>query len=343
MSVTTEDIGEEAGGDGLSLGHLTESLQKAISWKLSDPGISISELMPLEGGSSRLTFSFMANSESGMDSKLVLRMDPPGVTRPGSLVTEANLMLAALDAGAPVPRVIMTSDDESILGAPFVIMEFVEGISNPRSILRDPALEKLRPNLAGMLGQALGKIHSIPLEAAPGLVQIDLVTQLRNQLDLLGEQRPVLELAMRVLEQTKPKTMGTTVVHGDFRNGNFIVANDGVRAIIDWELSHIGDPLEDLGWLCVRTWRFNGPGPVGGFGAYNQLIFAYEHASGRVFDRVLLRWWELACTLRWAVMSLMQAQAFLQGTHRSLDKALLGRRVCEVEWDILALLNSIKK
>ncbi|NNN22726.1 MAG: phosphotransferase family protein [Acidimicrobiales bacterium] len=297
----------------------------------------------LLGGSSRITWICLATGGDGVGTRLVLRMDPPGVSRPGSLVQEGQLMTLATNSGAPVPNIIMSSDDPGLLGAPFLLMEFVDGYSHPRAILREKALEKLRPQLAGMCGQALAKIHSIPVEEVPWLATVDVLSQVRTQLDQLGEPHPVFELAVRQLEATKPQSLGTTVVHGDFRNGNLIVGAEGIRGVIDWELSHIGDPMEDLGWLCVRSWRFGGPGPVGGFGTYNQLIFSYEHASGRVLDRQLLRWWELLCSVRWGVMTMMQAQAFRQGTHRSLDTALIGRLVCEVEWDVLALLSTGRK
>jgi aminoglycoside phosphotransferase (APT) family kinase protein len=128
------------------------------------------------------------------------------------------------------------------------------------------------------------------------------------------------------------------VVHGDFRNGNLIVGRDGIRAVLDWELAHLGDPMEDLGWLCVKSWRFGQPLPVGGFGAYAQLLDAYERASGRPVDRVALRWWETLGTLKWGIMCIMQAATHTSGAVRSVELAAIGRRVCEQEWDLLALV-----
>ncbi len=354
MSMVTEDTAGTDDSQGVqeapldagapsSTGDLAEGLQRVLSWNRQDPGLKIQGLTRLLGGSSRITWTFTATGQNNTEQKMVLRMDPPGISRPGSLVLEGELMNAAKNSGAPVPTIYLSSDDPGLLGAPFVLMEFIDGESHPRSILRDKKLEKLRPQLAGMCGQALAKIHAIPPESVPGLATIDVLGQIRTQLEQLGEPHPVFELGLRYLESSRPAPLGLTVVHGDFRNGNLIVGEEGIRGVIDWELSHIGDPMEDLGWLCVRSWRFGGPGPVGGFGSYNQLIFSYEHASGRVLDRNLLRWWELLSTVRWGVMTMMQAQAFSQGTHRSLDTALIGRRVCEVEWDTLALLSSLRK
>jgi aminoglycoside phosphotransferase (APT) family kinase protein len=130
-----------------------------------------------------------------------------------------------------------------------------------------------------------------------------------------------------------------TLVHGDFRNGNLIVGADGLRAVLDWELAHIGDPLEDLGWLCVKSWRFGSPHRVGGFGDVDQLLDAYAQASGRRIDPQALSWWEVMGTLRWGIICILQAANHLSGAVRSVELAAIGRRVCEVENDLLLLLD----
>ena len=129
------------------------------------------------------------------------------------------------------------------------------------------------------------------------------------------------------------------MVHGDFRNGNLIVGPEGIRAVLDWELAHRGDPLEDLGWLCVKAWRFGSPLPVGGFGTVEQL-------RGRLRRRrrqepstgVRLHWWQVLGTLRWGIICIVQALTHTTGLVRSVELAAIGRRVCEVEWDLLELL-----
>jgi aminoglycoside phosphotransferase (APT) family kinase protein len=128
------------------------------------------------------------------------------------------------------------------------------------------------------------------------------------------------------------------VVHGDFRNGNLIIGPEGIRAVLDWELAHLGDPLEDLGWLCVKAWRFGSPLPVGGFGTIDQLIAAYEGAGGRPVDAGALHWWQVLGTLRWGIICIVQALTHTSGALRSVELAAIGRRVCEVEWDLLELL-----
>ena len=129
------------------------------------------------------------------------------------------------------------------------------------------------------------------------------------------------------------------LLHGDFRLGNLIVGPDGLRAVLDWELTHAGNPAEDLGWLCVKAWRFGGGPPVAGLGSREELLAAYRAAGGADISLEELRWWEILGTLRWGVICLTQAWAHLSGAHRSVELAAIGRRVCEQEWDLLLLLD----
>ncbi len=128
------------------------------------------------------------------------------------------------------------------------------------------------------------------------------------------------------------------MVHGDLRLGNLLVGPDGLRAVLDWELAHLGDPMEDLGWFCVRAWRFGSPLPAGGVATREELAAAYEAAGGEPVDLEALRWWETLGTLKWGVICIMQAWSHLSGATRSMELATIGRRVCENEWDVLGLL-----
>ncbi|HEU5160224.1 MAG TPA: phosphotransferase family protein [Streptosporangiaceae bacterium] len=290
------------------------------------------------GGASRATWSFDVRTASGATHGLVVRLAGAGGA-PGlgaSLAREAALMRAAAAAGVPVPAVIAVG--EPAPGTEFVVMERVEGETIPRRVLRSPALSAARSGLAAQCGRILAAIHRMPPGAVPGLTAADPVATWRGVLDTLDEPHPALEFALRRLSGTRPPAGGTVVVHGDFRNGNLIVGPDGVRAVLDWELAHLGDPLEDLGWLCAKAWRFGAPLPVGGFGGYDDLIAAYERAGGAAVDRAALGWWELFSAFKWAVMCALQARRHLTGGERSVELAALGRRVAESEWDLLRMV-----
>jgi aminoglycoside phosphotransferase (APT) family kinase protein len=302
------------------------------------PGVQVRGLSRAQGGASRVTCAFEAVTGEGEAHPLILRLATRGAMAGAPLTQEAALMRAAGAAGVPSPEVIAADGADGPLGAEFVVMERVEGESIPRRILRDPGLAGTRGRLAGQCGEILAAVHRIPAEAVPGLEQAEPLLFWQQVLDGIGEPHPALEFGLRWLELNRPPRTATTVVHGDFRNGNFIIGEDGIRAVLDWELAHLGDPLEDLGWLCVKAWRFGAEAPVGGFGTYDQLVQAYEKAGGVKVDRDALHWWEMFGVTRWGIICVMQARRHLSGGERSVELAALGRRVAENEWDLLQML-----
>jgi len=305
---------------------------------LHEERVEIDGLCRLSGGASRETWSFDAVTAAGERRPLILRRDPPGPRHVG-MALEARALAAAARGGVPVPELWASSEDPGVLGSPFIIVSRIEGETIPRRILRDESLAETRPKLAGQCGAILARLHTIDPDEVDGLESQDQVTQYREVLDLLGEPHPAFELGFRWLERNRPPAGPPAIVHGDFRNGNLIIGAEGVRAVLDWELVHRGDPMEDLGWLCVKAWRFGQALPVGGFGTYEQLIAGYEEAGGAPVDRAALHWWEVLGSLKWGVMCIMQASRHLSGAVRSVELAAIGRRVCENEWDLLAMLR----
>lgn len=293
-------------------------------------GGRVEGLRRLSGGASRETWSFDLHLDGGSVDELILRRDPPGAPKAG-MAKEAALLGAAHTVGVPVPEVI-DADDSSI------VMRRIEGETIPRRILRDQEYASARPLLAKQCGEILARLHTLPSDVVSGLEQSDQVQQWRTMLDSLGQPHPAFELAFRWLEGNRPPERPPRLVHGDFRNGNLMVGPEGIRAVLDWELAHAGDPMEDLGWLCVKAWRFGVSPPVGGFGSYDDLCDAYEAAGGGAVDREALRWWEVLGTLKWGIMCILQANTHISGMIRSVELAAIGRRVCENEWDLLEVL-----
>ncbi|MGH9019029.1 MAG: phosphotransferase family protein [Acidimicrobiales bacterium] len=319
-------------------GDLSALLAAAVAPVYGD-GVVVDGLSRSPGGASRETWIFTATPPGGHARRLVLRRDPTGAP-PSGLRMEGDLLVGASRAGVPVPDVVVVGDDDAALGPGSLIMGFVEGETIPRRILRDETLAGARAGLAAGCGRVLAAIHRMPAVEVPGLAAGDALEQLRAIVDRLGQPHPAFELAFRWLGDHRPPRTAQGVVHGDFRNGNLIVGPDGIRAVLDWELAHLGDPLEDLGWLCVKAWRFGADLPVGGFGTVEALVEAYEEAAGTVVDRTALHWWEVLGTLRWGVICIVQTLTHLSGAVRSVELAAIGRRVCEVEWDLLELLSA---
>ncbi len=302
-------------------------------------GGEVADLRRLSGGASRQTWSFDLVANGGR-RPLILQLERPGGVRTGAgMVLEAALLRAAAAAGAPVAAVVGSGADDGF-GAPWLVVGRVAGETIPRKLLRDSQFAAARERLPAQCGRALAAIHSIPIEAVPGLGDPDQLAQFRSILSAMGEPRPALELGLRQLEATRPERQRRTIVHGDFRTGNLVVGPDGLRTVLDWELAHVGDPVEDLGWFCLRAWRFGSAAPAGGFGPVEDLVVAYEDASGVGVDPSVVRWWEAMGTLKWGVMCLIQAGTHLSGLSRSVELAAIGRRVCENEWDLLGLLGA---
>jgi aminoglycoside phosphotransferase (APT) family kinase protein len=296
----------------------------------------VENLRRLSGGASRDTFSFDADGRP-----LILQRQRVSGMRDFRI--ESALLREARKADVPVAEVLVTDVDateeqRAAIGAAFMVVERLDGETIGRKILRDDTFAGARTKLAAQCGEALAGIHSIPVDAVPGLEQADQVKQYRDAHDALGVPSPAFELGFRWLEANRPASSATTVVHGDFRLGNLIIDASGLRAVIDWELGHLGDPMEDLGWLCTKAWRFGAKPRVGGFGDVDDLVAAYEARSGQPVDRDALRWWETLGTLKWGVMCNMQANAHLSGMVRSVELAMIGRRVAEQEHDLLLLL-----
>jgi len=295
--------------------------------------VVVEGLERLAGGASRETWSFDAVDAAGTVHELVLRRDPPGrPSPPGGMEREAAAMRACTAAGLSVPGVVAAGD----VG---IVMRRVDGETIARRILRDDEYATARAHLAGDCGRFLAGLHALDPAVVPGLPADDPVELCRRNLAAHGEPSPTFELAFRWLAAHRPPPTGRAVVHGDFRLGNLIVGPEGLRAVLDWELLHEGDPIEDLGWLCTKAWRFGAPLPVGGFATRDELVAAYEQAGGGPVDAEVLRWWEVLGTLKWGIGCMGQAAAHLRGDVRSVELAAVGRRVCEQEWDLLLLLT----
>jgi aminoglycoside phosphotransferase (APT) family kinase protein len=300
-------------------------------------------LVRLSGGASRETWSFdSVDPRSGARRELILRRDPPGAARGDGMELEARLLTAAAKAGVPVPGVRAAGPaDPARLDTSYLIMDRIAGETIARKILRDPEYGTARTLLAGQGGEALARLHRIDPATVHGLEFSDPLVRYRSTYDQLSEalatRVPVFEWAFAWLQEHRPQGRPQTVVHGDFRLGNVIVNSDGLAAVLDWELAHLGDPMEDLGWLCVKAWRFGGAPEVGGFGTLDELIAGYERGGG-VADRAVVQWWIVAGTLMWGVMCMLQANAHLSGALRSVELAAIGRRVPEQEHDLLLLL-----
>jgi aminoglycoside phosphotransferase (APT) family kinase protein len=321
---------------------LAEGIREVLTESGQDPGPL--DLSPIPGGASRETFLVKSEGDGG---RWVLRRDPKGSVSLVPMSGEFSLIESAARAEVPVPEPIAFEPDGGRFESPGMVLGFVEGTSVGPRILRKPDYEAARGALTRQLGESLARLHAMPLAElegvlpeAPGDPAHAQVEEWERQLDEVGEPLPAVELGLRWLRANRPEPAGPALVHGDFRLGNFIVDKEGLAAVIDWELAHLGDPAEDIGWLCIRSWRFGSDElPVAGVGALHDFLSAYEAAGGTPPELERIRYWEILGNVKWAVICARQAADHLNGIRRSHELASLGRRVCEPEWDLLELIR----
>ena len=307
--------------------------------RLSPTATGAVNVRRLSGGASLETWAF--DLDDG--TPLILRRRPDGAAMRETalpLASEAALIRAADKAGAPTPSVVQVCEPGDDLGEAYV-MRRLEGETLGRRIVRDGAFASVRPGLARRCGEVLARIHAVPTHGLPDLATSDARGELERYEAIYGQldtRRPILEAAFRWLSDIAPPAPERTVlVHGDFRNGNLMIhPTKGLVGVLDWELAHLGDPAEDLGWICVNSWRFGEwRKPVGGFGDYADLLEGY--GGGTSLDRI--RFWQALGSLKWSVMCLMMYQSFATGQDRSIERAMIGRRTSETEIDLVALME----
>ena len=296
----------------------------------------------LSGGASRQSFAVTLTTASGERKVVVQRKRSGGLG--ARLVDEAALVEIAGRSGVRVPTVLAATDDSSVVGGEALAVDFVTGESLAPVILRDDAWQTARQILPGQAAAALAHIGQITTtdERLRWLRTDDPLTLIDALHHGLGRAQPVIELGLRWLAAHRPPAVANRVVHGDFRLGNLMVdPHDGLVAVLDWELAHLGDPVEDLAWACVKAWRFGSDAPALGLCGIEHWVDLWVASGGSRPDHHRLLWWLVYGTLRWAVICELQVAAHLSGLAPSVELAVLGRRVAESEHDLLVLLGAL--
>jgi len=324
-----------------------ESRLQRVLRRIYNDGADLLSAERLSGGASQETWLIRLEGETAPPD-LILRRAPEGMGKSSDsaaigLANEARLVSDAGKAGVPVPDVVHVLDEADALGEGF-FMSRVHGETIARRILRDEAYAKARKALPAQCGRALAGIHSISpdghgaLQASSGLDQIAHYEAIYQS---SGACRPIFDLAMVWLRENLPPPVPPVLVHGDFRLGNIMVDGGGLAAVLDWELAHLGDPREDIGWMCTNSWRFGqSEKRLGGFGDVEELLSAYEAAGGQAFTPRDIDWWEMLGSMKWGVMCMLMYESFRTGLDNSVERAAIGRRISETEIDLVNLLEA---
>jgi aminoglycoside phosphotransferase (APT) family kinase protein len=326
---------------------LTQQIETVLRREFQD-FCALESCQQLSAGASQETWRICFSGRTG-EQRLALRRSQP-TAAPGSSVgditldTEAELMQLAVASGIPGPEVFYVLRPEDQLGSGF-IMQWLDGETLGQRINRVPELADIRPRLAHQCGEILGKVHKLQwqdtalADQLPSITPAALVDQTWEYYRDLNVPVPMIDYTWRWLRDNLPTNSRHTLVHGDFRNGNLMVTPTGINAVLDWELAHIGDPIRDLGWLCVNSWRFgHGELPVGGFGDIEELLAGYQKTSGIEVDLQALRFWQVFGSFWWAMTTLQMAHTWRTGETPSLERPVIGRRSSEAQMDCVNLL-----
>jgi aminoglycoside phosphotransferase (APT) family kinase protein len=330
------------------------ALKRLGLWLSGQLGASavIVTAVKLSGGA--IQQNWLLGSEIGGQAReLVLRKDAAAtIGASHSRRDEFALIQAAYTAGVMVPEPIAFCDDEAVLGGPFAVMAKAPGVGFGPRVVKDMTLGGDRDNLVQQLGRELAAIHAVTpgsvgsfpklafLGAPPTSPAEADIAFLRAALDKLGESRPALEWGLRWAQLHAPRTGQITLVHRDFRTGNYMVDESGLTAILDWEFAGWGDPMGDIGWFCAACWRFGRPDlEAGGIGTRQAFYRGYQAGGGVTIDTSAIHFWEIMAHIRWAVIALQQGERHASGREFSLEHALTGRIAAELELAVLAMTD----
>jgi aminoglycoside phosphotransferase (APT) family kinase protein len=298
----------------------------------------------------------------------VLRSDAP--SRVAASLTRAReyaVLCVAHAAGVLVPTPRFLCTDPGVLGREFFLMDYVPGVAAGHRLTREAALVPDAAGLAHALGANLARIHAIrppcaqldasPTQRAPAGTKgrgdavaegraapstspaLDTIAVYRDWLDRFDDAYPALEWGLRWCELNAPSPCDVTLVHRDYRTGNYLVADGMLKAVLDWEFAGFGDPREDLGWFTARCWRFAAPErEAGGIAPLEAFLDGYASITARRISRSELDYWQAMAHNRWAIIALQQARR--HRTERSLELAMTGRIVHELEYEVLRLIGT---
>ncbi len=336
--------------DGTQLSGIAEGLKTALGAER----VILQDASPLAGGAIQENWGVTATVEGGGHAGthgLVVRTDAPSsLSMSIGKDLEFKAMRAAFEAGMMVPEPLYNEPTGRVLGKPFFVMRRATGTANPRTLTRDDAVAGDRGALANTLGREIAKLHSIKppqdgladLLAPNGTPVARRIGEFRALLDALPDPAPVLEWGTRWLSLNEPSSQSVALCHGDYRTGNYMVDGGVLTGVLDWEFASWSDPLEDIGWLCARCWRFGADDrPVGGIGPREDLYAGYEAEAGSPLNWDLVPYWEVLATVRWAIIARHQGQRHLSGAQSSLELALTGRKAAEMELDVLTQIRRI--
>jgi aminoglycoside phosphotransferase (APT) family kinase protein len=348
----TQAAPEVAGTGGIELDSpaAQENLQRYLLEQADARQLTITHMARLSGGAIQENWALDVTVEGGPyegRQAWVLRTDAASAVAVSlTRAQEYAVLSVAHRAGVVVPQPLWLCGDLQVIGREFFIMRRVSGVAAGHRLVREAELVPNRAMLGEELGANLAQLHTVKppqplldfMPAPHANHALATIAEYRRHLDEIDAAYPSLEWGLRWCELHAPASETACLVHRDYRTGNYMVDHGKLTGVLDWEFAGWGDPREDIGWFMARCWRFNAnEREAGGVAHADDFLRGYQRISGRSFSADELRYWQVMAHLRWAVIALQQAQRHLSGKQPSLELALTGRLVADLEYEILNL------
>ncbi|WP_148862828.1 phosphotransferase family protein [Marinobacter fonticola] len=335
---------------------LAEAFTRFIVQQTKAANAEVLAFEKLSGGAIQdnfgLTLELKGGSRPGRQAVVVRQDAPSGVPESLTRPEEFHVLKAAHEAGVTTPEPLWLCEDTDVSGGVFYVMSRANGSASPKTLVKADFSADQRQRIVSRFGSELARLHSLrpPIEQlsflplpAGGDPAKSRVALYRRYLAAIGEPHPVLEWALNWLENRAPKPGLTVLCHCDFRTGNYMMDGEALTGILDWEFAAWSDPCEDLGWLCSRSWRFGADErEVGGIGDRDDLLKGYQSVSGIEIDPAVVDYWEVMALVRWSMIALQQMRRHLTGEQQSLELALTGRMVAQMEFDLLNQIQELE-
>lgn len=315
---------------------LEQRIIRYLNHRMPEAGrISVSALSRIHGGASRETFRVRIEAERGGERGLIFRRDPISTLIETERAVEFAAYRSFIDSRVPVPRALYLEPDLAWLERPFFVMEEIEGCTAGSILASDPYgphRAKIGEQFFTILGHIaareattsdLAQHVGMPAADVAWRLELDKWEKVVDEDEL--EPQPIFRSAIRWMRRhPPPPAQRVCVVHGDYRTGNFLFDAAGtIRAVLDWEMAHLGDPLEDLAWALDPLWSSDREHP-GGMLKRDEAIALWEKASGLKADPKGLEWWSMFASFKGAAIWISSAKEFQAATNTDPVMAFSG-------------------
>tara|TARA_B110000438_G_C15784948_1_gene638001 strand:+ start:584 stop:1606 length:1023 start_codon:yes stop_codon:yes gene_type:complete len=315
--------------------------------------IELVEITELPGGSlhenwlCRLLFD---GTDFNGEYEFVLRMEPKQKLPQSLSVTEEYALLKFLNnTKVKVPRVFFLAPSSTISDSEILFMRAIRGTTNPIELHNIAQKNTNGRQMVRSLGKYTAHIHNVqPTMINFDFLQLPSISPVHQKLllfqDILNKfsfPLPLLEWSIRWLAINAPANQNIALSHGDLRIGNIMYENSSLTGVLDWEFASWSDPLEDIGWLCARCWRYgNDNMQVGGIGDLSDFISGYIEVAEIIPNWSMLSYWKIFATVKWALIAHQQGLRHSNDKKKQLELLLTAKKANELEHDILTQIKN---